>query len=94
MPGYDDSFSPPAPIARVSLRHPESGLTVPDVLMLIDSGAVVTLIPRSSVDLLGLEIAFEEKYELKSFDGNTSISNAVELDLIFLQKVFKLCDVV
>jgi len=89
MPAYDDSFSPPAPIARVSLRHPESGLTVPDVPMLIDSGADVTLIPRSSVDLLGLEIAPDETYELKSFDGSSSISNAVELHLIFLQKAFK-----
>ncbi len=57
MPAYDDSFSPPAPIATVSLRHPGTGLTVPDIPMLIDSGADVTLIPRSSVDLLGLEFA-------------------------------------
>jgi len=32
---------------------------------------------------------FGETYELKSFDGSTSISNAVELHLIFLQKAFK-----
>ena len=89
MPAYDDTFSPPAPIARVSLRHRGSGRTVPDVPMLIDSGADVTLIPRSSVDLLGLEITLDETYELKSFDGSTSVSNAVELDLIFLQKAFK-----
>jgi len=89
MPAYGDSFSPPAPIARVSLRHPGSSLTVSDVPMLIDSGADVTLLPRSSVDLLGLEIALDQTYELKSFDGSTSISNAVELDLIFLQKAFK-----
>jgi len=31
MPAYDDSFSPPAPIATVSLRHPGSSLTVTDV---------------------------------------------------------------
>ena len=89
MPPYDDTFSPPAPIATVSLRHPGTGLTVPDIPMLIDSGADVTLIPRPSVDLLGLEIALDETYELKSFDGSTSVSNAVELDLIFLQKAFK-----
>ena len=56
MPPYDDTFSPAAPIARVSLRHRGSGRTVPDVPMLIDSGADVTLNPKSSVDLPGLEI--------------------------------------
>ena len=54
MPAYDDSLSPPAPVARVSLRHPGSSLTVTDVLMLIDSGADVTLIPKSSFDLFVL----------------------------------------
>ena len=89
MPAYDDSLSPTAPVARVSLRHPGSSLTVTDVLMLIDSGADVTLIPKSSFDLFGLEIDLDDTYELKSFDGRTSNLNAVRLDLIFLQKVFK-----
>ena len=64
MPAYDDSFSPPAPVARVSLRHPESSLTVKDVLMLIDSGADVTLIPKSSFDLFGLEIDLADTFQV------------------------------
>jgi len=90
MRAYDDKlFSPPAPVASVTLRHPESGAKVPDVPMLIDSGADVTLIPQSSVELLGVEISPDEGYELISFDGRTSISKVVRLDLIFLRKTFK-----
>jgi hypothetical protein len=54
MPAYDASlFMPPAPVARVTLRHPETGARLPDVLMLMDSGADVTLIPRDAVSRLG-----------------------------------------
>jgi hypothetical protein len=46
MPGYDASgFDPPAPVARVVLRNPHSGATVSDVLLLLDTGADVTLLP-------------------------------------------------
>jgi len=90
MPTYDDKlFSPPAPVTRVALRHPQSGARILDVPMLIDSGPDVTLIPQSSVEVLGLEISPDEGYELISFDGHTSISKVVRLDLIFLRKTFK-----
>ncbi len=36
MPGYDDRFSPPAPVAVVSLRQPDSGESVADISMLIE----------------------------------------------------------
>jgi hypothetical protein len=42
MPVYDHTlFSPPAPMARVTLRDPETGSVLPDVLMLIQA-----LMPR------------------------------------------------
>lgn len=44
MPTYDDHFfNPSGPLVRVTLRNSEDGKTVSDVLMLIDSGADVTL---------------------------------------------------
>ena len=47
MPVYDDSrFDPPAPVARVSLRNPESLETVSDITMVIDTGADMTLFQR------------------------------------------------
>jgi hypothetical protein len=90
MPAYDDHFfSPPAPLARVTLRHPENGTTVSDVPMLLDSGADVTLIPQASVGLLGTIMRIDERYELMGFDGNVSQAQAVQLDLIFLRRRFK-----
>jgi hypothetical protein len=49
MPAYDGVlFTPPAPVARVILRHSDTGASVADVPMLIDCGADVTLIPQDS----------------------------------------------
>jgi hypothetical protein len=44
MPAYDSAdFQPAAPCARVVIRN-SAGLSVPDVAMLIDSGADATLV--------------------------------------------------
>src|SRR5689334_19427308 len=90
MPRYDDSyFSPAAPVARVTLRMPNSDASVSDVLMLIDSGADVTLLPQGSVDVLGIEAESSEVYQLQGFDGSVSISKAVRVDMVFGRKTFK-----
>ena len=84
MPQYDAIlFHPPAPLARVVLRNPSSGKSADDVPMLMDSGADVTLLPRSSVESLGLDTNDGEEYELTAFDGTTSVSRAVEVHLFF-----------
>ena len=89
MPAYDSQwFAPPAPLARVTLRNDKSK-TVPDVPMLIDSGADVTLVPTSFVNLLGADIDASENYELVGFDGNRSFVPAAHLDLVFLGRAFK-----
>ena len=90
MPAYDsEGFSPPAPVARVTVRNPETGATLTDLPLLIDSGADVTLLPTSAVESLGIAVSEGTNYELLGFDGNTSISAAVRADLIFLIKTFK-----
>lgn len=90
MQGYDSVlFSPPAPLARVALRDPGSGATVLDVPMLLDTGADVTLIPKSVVDRLGVAHGSEEEYELMGFDGTRSFAHVVRLDLVLLKKTFK-----
>jgi hypothetical protein len=90
MPAYDEHFfTPPAPLARVTLRHPDNGTTVSDVPMLLDSGADVTLIPQASVALLGTTMRINESYELMGFDGSVSQAQAVQLNLIFLRRRFK-----
>lgn len=90
MPAYDDRFFyPPAPLASVTLRNPENGEMVSDVLMLIDSGADVTLAPQQAVILLGVNIDPDAGYEVTGFDGRKSVAQVVSLDLVFLKRVFR-----
>jgi hypothetical protein len=90
MPAYDATlFDPPAPLARVALRNPENLAILSDVLMLLDSGADVTLLPQASINQLGVAVDAERIYELMSFDGGTSISPVVQLELIFLNRSFR-----
>jgi hypothetical protein len=88
MPAYDDNrFDPPAPVASVSLRHPDREGSIADVPMLIDSGADATLLPKSAVASLGI-IGTGERYQLAAFDGTTSESEAVHVDLVFMNRRF------
>jgi hypothetical protein len=90
MPAYDRKvFDPPAPLARVSLRALHNGAIVTNVPMLIDSGADVTLLPRVFIDELRLELDQNESYELAAFDGQTSTTNSVQLDLVFQTRTFR-----
>ena len=90
MPSYEAShFDPPAPVARVTLRNPSSGATISDVLLLLDTGADVTLLPRTVVEQLGVLVVAGQRYELMGFDGSRSFAAVVMLDMIFLQRVFR-----
>jgi len=89
MPAYDDGrFHLPAPVAGVTLRHPDRGVGLMDVPMLIDSGADATLLPKSAVAALGIE-GTGERYQLMAFDGTMSDSEAVRVDLVFLGRRFR-----
>lgn len=90
MPAYDETwFDPPAPLAQVKLRHPDNGATRSNVPMLLDSGADVTLVPRTVVDLLGATIVPGPQYELIGFDGSASSVQAVRLELLFCGRMFR-----
>jgi len=90
MPNYDAShFDPPAPVARLTLRNPHNGATVSDVLLLLDTGADVTLLPRMAVERLGVPLLANQRYELMGFDGSKSFAPVVMLDTIFLQLAFR-----
>jgi hypothetical protein len=89
MPAYDSNIlSPPGPLARVSIRAPNSGKRIADVPMLIDSGADLTLLPATAVEQLGLDLPNEHDYELEGFDGSKSIARSVKLELAFLTRRF------
>jgi hypothetical protein len=89
MPSYDaQEFRPPAPVATVVLRTQDGKKSISDVVMLIDSGADVSMIPESSALLLGLQGRGQD-YEVMSFDGTKSVAKSVQCQLIFLQRAFR-----
>lgn len=90
MPGYDSTrFNPAAPVAMVTLRNPDSGITAPEVVLLIDTGADVTLLPRAAVERLGIASPTGQRYELMGFDGSRSYASVVTADVIFMNRAFR-----
>ena len=90
MPAYDGTwFAPPAPLARVTLRNPQTGVARSDVPMLLDSGADVTLVPEEAATLLEVAVVSDQSYELIGFDGATTSAPAVQLELIFCRRTFR-----
>ena len=89
MPSYDANFaSPPAPIARVTIRNLSANKSVTGVPLLIDTGADATLIPRAILPFLDiLEDALEAtEYSLVGFDGTRSPAVLVPVELEILGK--------
>lgn len=90
MPNYDVShYDPPAPVGQVTLRDGNSGALLPNVLLLLDTGADITMLPRIAVERLGVKPTSGKGYELLGFDGSRSTAQAVELDMIFLNKAYR-----
>ena len=88
MQAYDAArFEPPAPLALVTVKARHHGIEIRDVPMLLDTGADVSLLPRSLVEML---IAPDAKqYELQAFDGTKSTAPALIAELQFLGKSFR-----
>ena len=90
MPAYDGiRFTPPAPVARVVLRTADGSAQVVDVPMLLDTGADVSLVPRSAVEGLGLAEDAPGGFELVGFDGTSSRASAVDLELRLAERSFR-----
>ena len=90
MPAYDgQSFHAPAPVTFFPACYPQSPKTLAGVQLLIDSGADVTLLPKVSIDKLGMQIDPKLQYELAGFDGQRSFAAAVDLDLTFTETVIR-----
>ncbi len=88
MQAYDSArFDPPAPLALVTVKSQQPDVVIHDVPMLIDTGADVSLLPRSAVGQLVPPDA--KQYELESFDGTRSTAPAVTVQLQSLGKSFR-----
>jgi hypothetical protein len=89
MPDYDaERFSPPAPAATVTLLAADGQRRINNVVMLIDSGADVSLIPEWTVRELGLQVKEEQDYELTGFDGAKSVARSVQCGVVFLGRAY------
>jgi hypothetical protein len=89
MPDYDSTlFSPPAPVALVTLRNLESGMMKVGVTMLLDTGADVTLLPQGVAEELGLSY-LAKSYELADFEERASLARAVRAEMVFLGLTFR-----
>jgi hypothetical protein len=90
MPPYDaQRFSPPAPLALVTLRNPENGAAREDVPMLLDTGSDATLLPGSVMTALGVAFLTDKSYELSGYEGQISLAYAVRAELVFLGLTFR-----
>jgi len=57
--------------------------------MLIDTGADISLVPRAAVEKLSITVNKNASYELVGFDGQRTNSPAIEMDVVFLRKIFR-----
>jgi hypothetical protein len=90
MSTFDAShYDPPAPIVVVGLHDAVTGNTLRDAILLLDTGADVTLLPRSAVEQLGATIDPTSRMELTGFDGSRSFAPAVFLDIVFASRLFR-----
>lgn len=88
MPAYDAArFDPPAPLALVTVKSQRLDIVIQGVPLLLDTGADVSLFPRSHVVMLLSSDA--KQYELEAFDGTKSMAPAITADLQFLGKSFR-----
>ena len=86
---YSETYTPPAPLALITLRNPETLESVADVPMLLDTGSDITLLPKSFCDQIGVEASSSEFLELEGFNQSTSIAFYIRLEFIFLNKLFR-----
>jgi len=92
MSTYDATlFNPPAPLAQVVLRSPAESGQLAVASMLLDTGADVTLVPAAAVNQLNVVVETQVQYELMGFDGARTMAVAVQLEMIFLNKIFRGC---
>ena len=86
---YSKTYSPPAPLAKIKLRNPDSQESVANVPMLLDTGSDLTLLPESFCKKIGAKISDTKFLELESFNESTSVAFYVYIEFIFLNKLFR-----
>lgn len=86
---YNESYDPPAPIAKIKIRNPETLEVIADIPMLLDTGSDITLLPRSFCESINIEISETRFLELEGFNQSKSVAYYARLEFIFLKKMFR-----
>jgi len=87
---YDSvHFDPAAPVAEVVFRDSVSATSIPGVSMLIDTGADISVIPLWVIEALGLDTSSCTSYKTTAFDGSVSTHYAINVEMTFLNKLFR-----
>lgn len=86
---YNLAYDPPAAVAKIKLRNYKTLEVVENVPMLLDTGADITLLPRSYCKKIGAEISETDFLELEGFNETTSIAYYVRLEFVFLNRMFR-----
>lgn len=90
MPQYEATqFQPPAPTAYVSLRNPSSGVVLPNIMMLLDTGSDVTLVPTDIARQLQVNISEDNQFKIAGYDGSIGVAPVVQLELVFCRRIFR-----
>lgn len=89
VPKYDSvNYRPPAPVASVILRNPETGAEFDSAELLIDSGADLTALPLRALERLGVPTETEPPARLRGFDGRVVLMPVAKCEVLFQGDVF------
>lgn len=83
---YSIFFDPPAPTAGVFVRNPQTDFRSRLLELQIDTGADITLLPSSIVELPELGLTIEGEIEIAAFDLRTSRYRTVQAQVILGNK--------
>ena len=90
MPKYDTSgVQPPAPVVEVTVQEINGGASLAAVLLLLDTGADTTLLPRRVVEQLGVALTEGVGIELAGYDGRLQTAPSASLGVIFLGRIYR-----
>lgn len=87
MANYSTQFDPAAPVALVSFVNLDSARRIDDVLMLLDTGADITLVPQTVADFLEADLT-PTTYEIEYLEQVGSSPPAVRLQMVWLERNF------
>lgn len=88
MPRYEtEGFQPPAAVVRAGVRGP-GGLVLPNVPLLIDTGADVSVIPLGVAEAVGATIELS-RVLVRFYSGTGETLNQAELSVEFARYRFE-----